>query len=323
MDFDVQLESVANAVWAEKQAAVNIGSRVPLFEYFRKPGNVKEWDGVGRTINEPVLAKYTKNKVQGLARFQELKLQPEDGALVIPFTPKNIANTMALDNNDLEAASGEAKMIDLVATSRTQAEIEMADCFEEWFVSDGTAQDGKVFLGLDALIPADPTTGTICGYNRATTTWIRTNSVSGAKTTTAYDNLKAKLENIYNTCTRGSIKPDLIPTSQTILEVVKTLYEDKHMYQNEKDAYFGFEGVKFRNALIVFLDVITTADMWVLSKDAIHFRAKMTNGSPFRTTPWCNQEKITKALVTTAAMIFRGALTMSRPRCLGRIHSIS
>lgn len=324
-DFDTELASTTLAVWAEKQAAVNIGQRTPLLEYFLKSGNVKPWDGQGRVINEPVLATFNKNKVQGIARFQEVVITPEDGDLVIPFTPKRVVNDIAIDNLDLLANSGDSKMIDLMETKTQQAEIEIADKFEDWFVEDGTDEGGKVPLGLDALIPTDPTTGTLCGFNRATTTWIRTNVLSGAKTTTAYDNLYDRLETMTNTCTRGTIKPDLMPTSQTIYEACKRLFVDKHMYTNaDAKAAFGFDGIKFRSAYIVFLDTLSAStSMWFLNKDALHLRCLMSKNSPWRTTKFCNQEDITKSLTTTAMIVWIGALTMSRPRTLGRLITIS
>lgn len=68
---------------------------------------------------------------------------------------------------------------------------------------DGTGNGGKDVLGLKALIPADPTTGSVGGIDPAVWTFWRSKQTSGAKTLTAFDNYGAALRSIHNQCSLG------------------------------------------------------------------------------------------------------------------------
>jgi len=67
----------------------------------------------------------------------------------------------------------------------------MPDCNQAW--SDGTGNSSKDLGGLQFLISTTPTTGTVGGINRATFSFWRNQQTSGAKTTTAFDNLRASM----------------------------------------------------------------------------------------------------------------------------------
>ena len=62
--------------------------------------------------------------------------------------------------------------------------------------SDGTGNNSKDFDGLTKLIPTSPVTGTVGSVNRATFSWWRSQTTSGAKTTTIYDNLRSAMRSI-------------------------------------------------------------------------------------------------------------------------------
>jgi hypothetical protein len=62
---------------------------------------------------------------------------------------------------------------------------------------------GADLSGLQSLVPDDPTTGTAQGINRATYTFWRTQDTSGAKTTTAYDNLRSAMRTMRTQCAKG------------------------------------------------------------------------------------------------------------------------
>lgn len=327
MPFDLTpLISTTINKYAEKKCLDNVSARVPLLGWFKEKGRIKNWDGGGIYIEEPVLGKIDTTKVQGLEEYQEIDIKPESGQVVVPFTPKRIVNSVAISHDELERNAGEEKMIDLLESKLEQADIEIAESFEEMLFSDGTLQDGKVILGLQAIIPTTPTAGTLCGYDRSSSanSWIRTQALSGAKTTDAYDNLKLRMETMYNNCTRGVIKPELAITTQTIFEAYKELYGDKFMFQDQKVADLGFDNVKFRNAAVVFADKLTEACMYFINSQALRLRARLKNGSPFQSTPMVDLAKSTaKMFANVSLILFRGALTANYFRTLGKIHSIT
>ena len=57
--------------------------------------------------------------------------------------------------------------------------------------------------GFQSLIPDNPATGTVQTINAGTYTFWRSKQTSGAKTTSAYDNLRASMRTIRTSCARG------------------------------------------------------------------------------------------------------------------------
>lgn len=98
---------------------------------------------------------------------------------------------------------GAAQKIDLLAGKAENLRSSMRrqinlDCF-----AAGNGFGGKSLGGLQLLVPDDPTTGTVGGINPATYTFWRSQQTSGAKTTSAYDNLRASMRTINVSCSTG------------------------------------------------------------------------------------------------------------------------
>lgn len=93
--------------------------------------------------------------------------------------------------------------------------------FEEKFSQalhlDGT-QSVDALTGLDALVPLTPTTGTVGGINRATSTWWRSNAATGLTTTTTTGTILDQMEIIWRACVRNGGKPDLIVAGDDFID---------------------------------------------------------------------------------------------------------
>lgn len=65
------------------------------------------------------------------------------------------------------------------------------------------AASGNEMLGLQDLVPDSPSSGTVGGINYGTYTFWRSQQTSGAKSSTAYDNLRSAMRTIRTACARG------------------------------------------------------------------------------------------------------------------------
>lgn len=65
------------------------------------------------------------------------------------------------------------------------------------------ATAGNDMNGLQTLVPDSPSSGTVGGINRATYTFWRSQQTSGAKSSTAYDNLRSAMRTIRTACAKG------------------------------------------------------------------------------------------------------------------------
>lgn len=305
--------------------ADNVSARVPLFNWLRKSEALAPWSGEGKFVNEEVMTTLP-DYMQALAPYEQINLQPASGFVNVPFFLKELVYPIVITFREMNANKGKAQAVDLLKSKMKQAELAFAETLETMLFGDGTAQAGKVMLGLEAIMPDDNTAGSLGGYSRTTNTWLRCPSVSGAKTSLAFDNLRAKMTNIKNTCTRGMIKPDIYLTTQTVYEGYESLSFGKYTPTDKSGAIdLGFSGdLVFGGKPVVFGDKIGSGRMYALSKDCLKLRVdglKSSKDSPFKIEGPYNMMPHQKAFVWV--MSLSGALTANFFRSLGKIHSIT
>ena len=82
------------------------------------------------------------------------------------------------------------------------------------------AASGNQPGGLQDLVPTTATSGTVGGINRAVFTFWRTQQTSGAKSSTAFDNLRSTWTSIYNLCSNGvsGKHPKDVVTDRTVFQ---------------------------------------------------------------------------------------------------------
>jgi hypothetical protein len=116
--------------------------------------------------------------------------------------------------------ASDAEKLQLTNLIEEQSEI-LRLGFEEKFSQalhlDGT-QSSDALTGLDALISLTPTTGTVGGINRATSTWWRNNASTGLTTTTTTGTILDQMEVIWRACVRNGGKPDLIVAGEDYID---------------------------------------------------------------------------------------------------------
>lgn len=303
----------------------NVSARVPLFDWLRKSDAFEYWDGAGKYIIEPVISD-TPGKVQALSPYEQINLSPVSGLQDVPFHYKELVLPIVISDREMKNNSGKQQAISLIKTKTKQAIITAADSIEEMLFGDGTGQGGKELLGLEAIMPDDNTAGSLGGFSRTTHTWIRCPVVDGSSSSVAFDNLRAKMSNIKNTCTRGTLKPDIYLTTQTVYEGYESLAYGKYTPTDKKGATdLGFDGdLIFAGKPVRFGDYVGSGRMYALSKDALKLRVeglKSSKDSPFIIDGPYPMKPYQKA--TTWLIMLNGALTANMFRQLGKIKSIS
>lgn len=132
---------------------------------------------------------------------------------------------------------------------------------------------GDEMLGLQDLVPDSPTTGTIGGINRATYTFWRSQQTSGAKTSTAYDNLRSSMRTIRLACARGQgVKfPEYFLTGPTTTSGYEGLLiaNERVVSKDTEDANAAFAGdvYYFGKAKVFWDDDVADARMYALNNE--------------------------------------------------------
>lgn len=303
----------------------NVSARVPLFNWLRQSEALEGWDGMGKYIDEEVLTTLP-DYMQALGPYEQIDLKPASGMELVPFLPKELVFPITITFQEMERNKGKYQAVNLLKSKIKQAELAFSEALETMLFGDGTAQAGKVMLGLEAIMPDTNTAGSLGGFSRSTNTWLRCPTVSGAKSSVAFDNLRAKMTNIKNTCTRGMVKPDIYITTQTVYEGYESLAFGKYTPTDKSGAIdLGFSGdLVFGGKPVVFGDKISTGRMYALSKDCLKLRVKglkSSKDSPFTLEGPFNMMPHQKAYVWI--MSISGALTANMFRSLGKIYGIT
>jgi len=303
----------------------NVSARVPLFNWLRQSDALEGWSGAGKYVEEEVMTSLP-DYMQALGPYEQINLKPASGLETVTFLPKTLVFPITITFEEMERNKEKYQAVNLLKSKMKQAELAFAETLEQMFLGDGTAQSGKVMLGLEAIMPDVNTAGSLGGYARSTNTWIRCPVVSGAKTSVAFDNLRLKMSNIKNTCTRGTIKPDIYLTTQEVYEGYETLAFGKYTPTDKSGAIdLGFSGdLVFSGKPVVFGDKIGSGRMYALSKDCLKLRVKglkSSKDSPFTIEGPFNMMPNQRAYVWV--MTVTGALTCNMFRSLGKLTGIN
>lgn len=107
----------------------------------------------------------------------------------------------------------------------------------------GTAS-GNIPGGLTDIVSATPTSGSPGGINRATFTFHRNVQVTGTKTTTAFDNLRASIFSAYNSASAGMLgqRPKIAVTTQTVYQGFASLLVANERYVRDAQKDKGVTG---------------------------------------------------------------------------------
>ncbi len=180
-------------------------------------------------------------------------------------------------------SDSETKMFDMLKAKIQQLEMSLSAELSTQMWSDGTGNGGKDITGLQAIVADTPTSGIYAGINRATRSWWR-NQYTNAMGSFAAGGVNA-WRTMFNTLTKGQIRPQLIITTQTIHEYYEDVLEAGLRRTNNDLADAGFANIEFKGAPVVFDGDAVSGSAYFLNFDflkwAVHRDADFTN-TPFQ-----------------------------------------
>lgn len=172
------------------------------------------------------------------------------------YSWKEYAGTVMQSELENAINQGSARKFPLLASKLKNLKNSFDRLFDIDLHSDGTGNSSKQIGGLQALILTTPTTGTTGGINRANFSFWRNQQASGAKTTSAFDNLRASWRSIYNQCSNGVAgeHPKFIETDRTVFEGYEGLLLANERFTTKETADGGFknEVMKFKGAMVAY-----------------------------------------------------------------------
>lgn len=185
------------------------------------------------------------------------------------YSPKEIAGTVL--QSELESAinQGGAKKFDLLDAKLKNLRSTLDSTINTALYADGTGSSSLEFGGLQLIVATDATTGSPGGINRANFTFWRNQQTSGAKTTSAFDNLRATMRTIYNLSSNGvqGQHSKFGTTTRTVFEGFEGLLLANERFTTKADGDGGFknEVLKFKGMMLSYDNDCPTGIMYFLN----------------------------------------------------------
>lgn len=203
----------------------------------------------GRSVN--VTIEYAPNTtVKPMSELETLDITRVDVFDQAEYPWKFLGGDIVMSEFEEQANSNGGGKFELEAAKMKNLKNSFMQNMSRQAYSDGTGTGGKEIGGLQYLVSTTPTTGSPGTINRATYTFWRNQQVSGAKSTTTYDNYKGAMRSAYNLASTGigEHHPTFAVTNRTDFEGFESLHmsiERLNRTSANDKLVTGFKGSNF------------------------------------------------------------------------------
>jgi hypothetical protein len=253
-----------------------------IFQYFWLLENMKGGESFKKGAGNPITGtiEYAMNTtVKDMGEMETLDVDRVDTFDRYEYAWKFTGGDIVMSEFEKLITVGAAGKFDLEAGKIENLKNTMMYQINNALFSDGTGSAGKQAGGLQLIVSSTPTTGTVGAINRATFTFWRNQQASGAKTTTAFDNLKSTMESIYNLSSSGvgMQTPQFAVTDRIDYQgYVSLLLANERLLRNSSadTAISGYKGdkIQFKDISIAFDQAAPAGTMYILNRRNLFIR---------------------------------------------------
>lgn len=238
------------------------------------------------------------------------------------FEGKQYAGTYVISTKEEAENRGSAAKFDLdKGKAENLRESMRARINEDICGTQGTNE----ILGLQDIVAASPSSGTIGGIDRSAYTFWRNQQTSGAKSSTAFDNLRSAMRTIHAACSRGMsvMEPEYYLSSSTVVNGFESLLIANERVidkgdRGQTDAGIDHSALLFKKSPVVWDRDAVSDSMFALNKKNLMLAYQ--TGKWFKAYP---KVRPANQLVDILAVETQCALITDNPRHLGVITSIT
>lgn len=285
-----------------------------LYGMLGEKGFIREEDG-GYEIIEPLMFNVS-TAVGSFAPYDVLDTSPQDTLTAAKFDWKYVHVPVSIDGPTKFKNGGKSRIIDLVAAKIKQAELSIDYYMDVVLFGDGTNNGSKDVTGLGLAVEEGTAWSTYGDIDsNAYTQW--RNQWTGAVGSFATNGLD-KMRSIYNSCTSGSKKPDLIVTTQAIFEYYEKTVTNIYRSMDLKKADLGYLNLMFKETPMIFDDNVPSGYMYFLNSEFI--RLVFGKGKNMTLTPFQRPENMDAEI---ASMFMYLQMTCNHRRRQGLLTAIT
>lgn len=271
---DGQVVTEAWEAYVSQDPVDNIFARHYALEQLRQNGSFEKQSG--RAVLH-ILEYALNNTVKWMSEYETLDVTAQTTFDETEYAWKIIGGDVPMSWFETAITANGAGKFDLMAKKVDNLKKTIEETINTACFADGTGTNSKEAGGLQYLVSSTPTTGTVGQINRATFSFFRNQQASGAKTSTAFDNLKSGLEGIYNSCSNGigEENPTWAVTTQTVFQGFMGLLVAQERYDrigNSDKAVSGFKGqtAQFKDIPIGYDAACPSGVAYILNNRNLH-----------------------------------------------------
>src|SRR4051812_25566618 len=194
--------------------ADNVTRNNALLDRLKSRGRTRPFGG-GRTIVEEIA--YANNGTfKRYSGYEALNITPSDVFTAAEFAIRQAAVAISISGLEMLQNRGKEQVIDLLRSRIDNAEITLTNGLSYDVYSDGS-QSGQMG-GLQTLVAAAPTSGTVGGIDRATWTFWRNlkfGAVADGGGAVTSSNIQSYMNRVMVQIVRGADGPDIIVADNT------------------------------------------------------------------------------------------------------------
>lgn len=212
-----------------------------------------EFESGGYNITNPLTIGRNPN-VASYRYYDQLPISQTNEFETVEYGYSRVAGSVILSDQEEDENQGAEAIFKLMEKKLEVLEESIKERFASYLYGAGAGTDP---LGLAALIPDNPTTGTLGGINRATETQWRTSAYNFAGGIDA-SNIEEVLDDVLLDLTLKGDKPTVLLAGRNMLRMYRQAVRDKIVLNLDKGAAgkrmfdLGFEGVMHNNIPILY-----------------------------------------------------------------------
>ncbi len=247
-----------------------------IFPRFWLLENLREGKSFRKTAGDPITGTIeyaTNTTVKDMGELDTLDVTRVDVFDRYEFARKFTGGLLVMSEFEREITAGSAGKFDLYAGKMDNLKKSMENQINTDLFSDGTGFGGNQPGGLQVVVSSTPTTGTVGGINRANFSFWRNQQTSGAKTSANFDNLKASMRTVYNSCSNGpgQENPDFGVTTQTVFEGYESLSVSiERLGRNDSSDKLvsGYKGTQilFKDIMLAYDNACPASTCYILNR---------------------------------------------------------
>jgi hypothetical protein len=244
---------LASSLTKSRKKLIMASIRSNAFMAWAFATNRVEYEDGGFNITNPLTVGRNPN-ISSYEYYDQLPVGQTNEFTTVAYTWSRVAGTVIISDQEEDENQGESMIFKLMKGKLNVLEESIKEKFSEYLYAAGGGSDP---IGLQSLIPDDPTTGVLGGIDRAKETQWRCSSYNFAGALNA-TNIEEAFDDILMDLTLKGDKPDLILCGRNPFRLYRAAVRDKIVLNlsdtsnGKRMMDLGFGGLSHQNIPMLY-----------------------------------------------------------------------